>query len=224
MIESKKHPLKASVYFLYCLAFYFIWSIRELILEPFLVSTFDTWAYTVLAAVIKLSVWTVPAILMINYYDTDIKINLRTMLRTKVKWFSYFLLIIIILTWQLISSYLLDGRIELNLDIQLNTFIEAVLIIGVTEEVVFRGWLLNVLLAKERIWLSLLINSIMFAMIHFPIWIYQGMYNQPLDLLYNSLGIMVLSLMFSWSFIKSKNIFVPILLHMIWNLGACIIL
>jgi membrane protease YdiL (CAAX protease family) len=34
----------------------------------------------------------------------------------------------------------------------------------------------------------------------------------------NCVGAVLLSIIFSWAFMKSKNIFVPILLHMSWNL------
>jgi CAAX amino terminal protease family. len=32
------------------------------------------------------------------------------------------------------------------------------------------------------------------------------------------IAVMALSVMFSWVFIKSKNIIAPIVLHMLWNL------
>lgn len=82
---------------------------------------------------------------------------------------------------------------------------------------VFRGLLLNITLRDEYKWSSVLINAGMFLLIHFPIWIYNG----ELIANFKSLdffGIIILSVIFSWTFIKSRNIFVPILLHMFWDL------
>jgi membrane protease YdiL (CAAX protease family) len=50
--------------------------------------------------------------------------------------------------------------------------IEIVLFEGVTEEIVFRGFLLNALLKKVKLFFAIIINQIMFLIIHFPIWIY----------------------------------------------------
>ena len=67
-------------------------------------------------------------------------------------------------------------------------------------------------------WYAVLLNAALFLAIHFPIWIYRGQFNNISIMTNNGIGVILLSIIFSWTFIKSKNIFVPILLHMIWNL------
>jgi len=60
-----------------------------------------------------------------------------------------------------------------------------------------------------------LLNAVMFVIIHYPIWIYRA-YTFG-DYALSSVSVFLLSILFSWAFIKTKNIFVPIALHMSWN-------
>ena len=93
-----------------------------------------------------------------------------------------------------------------------------ILFVGLTEEMVFRGWLLNAFAGKERKQLPMLILiSVMFMLIHIPIWITQGI----LVSVFTSLGfimIIVLGMIFGSVFLKSRNILIPIALHMYWDL------
>ena len=64
---------------------------------------------------------------------------------------------------------------------------------------------------------DIIINAVMFLLIHFPIWIASGIFIDEFTSL-NFLCVPALSIIFSWSFIKSKNIWIPITLHMYWDL------
>ena len=88
---------------------------------------------------------------------------------------------------------------------------------NLTEEMVFRGWLLNVTVSENRKWLPIMINAVMFLLIHFPIWIASGVFIDSFTSL-NFLCVPALSIIFSWTFIKSKSIWIPITLHMYWDL------
>jgi membrane protease YdiL (CAAX protease family) len=92
-----------------------------------------------------------------------------------------------------------------------------VLFVGITEEMVFRGWLLNITISEKRKWLPIIINAVMFLLIHFPIWIANGVFIDSFTSL-NFLCVPILSVIFSWTFIKSKSIWIPVTLHMYWDL------
>ncbi len=57
----------------------------------------------------------------------------------------------------------------------------------------------------------------MFLLIHFPIWYTSGFFVEYI-VSGSFVQIIILSLIFSWSFIKSKSIIVPIALHTFWDL------
>jgi len=91
-----------------------------------------------------------------------------------------------------------------------------VIFVGLTEELVFRGWLLN---ATERIGenKALAINAAMFLLIHFPIWIVSGAFVNNF-VSFGFVSIIALSVIFGLMFLRTRNILVPIALHMMWDL------
>lgn len=112
----------------------------------------------------------------------------------------------------LAGSILQNGRLEIADSFGVNEVIP-VLFVGLTEETVFRGLLLNATISNDNKRGCILINAIMFLAIHFPNWIHKGIFLSSF-ISFDSLGIIALSVVFSHAFIKSKNIFVPIVLHM----------
>ena len=72
---------------------------------------------------------------------------------------------------------------------------------------VFRGWLLNITVSEKRKWLPIMINAVMFLLIHFPIWIKSGVFIDSFT---------------SLNFLCSKSIWIPITLHMYWDLLMCL--
>lgn len=92
-----------------------------------------------------------------------------------------------------------------------------VLFVGITEEMVFRGWFLNATVGETKMWVPIGINAVLFLLIHFPVWIYEGHFIENFQNL-GFLSIVLLSVLFSWTFLKSKSIWIPIFLHMYWDL------
>ncbi len=216
MVEKKRLAVIHLV--LYCIIFYFVWSIRELAIRPMLENSFGEWQNAIIGTVIKLFAWTIPAIIFINYFEADMWVSLKTMFSSKVKWFKYLLILIIFFIYHLVITFFSFGKIAVNSEFKVASLMGAVLFVGITEENVFRGWLLNATLNKLKPGYAVLINATLFLLIHFPIWIYTGVFTSPAMIFTNCLGVFVLSIIFAWTFIKSKNIFVPIMLHMAWNL------
>ena len=63
---------------------------------------------------------------------------------------------------------------------------------------------------------AIALDAVLFTLIHYPIWIYRRF-----DASYfatASIQVAILSLGFAYSFIKTRNILVPMALHMVWNL------
>ena len=116
-----------------------------------------------------------------------------------------------------ISAYLRKGSLALDSDFGIKQVI-AFSFVGITEEMVFRGWLVNAMVGKERQnrWKAILFSSLMFVAIHIPTWTIHG----QLTAAFLHLGfvqIIILSVIFSITFLKSRNILVPVALHMIWD-------
>lgn len=209
---------KMNVLIIYSIIFYALWAIMELILRDAIDNAFKNEVITefVKEVVIKNLLWTIPAVALIKYFKDDVYISLKEMFSTKVNVLKYLPIFIIFTIFNLCNSFILNGKIAISESFGIDDII-IYIFVGLTEELVFRGLLLNVTIREDKKWQAVLINALMFLVIHFPIWIHDGIFITAFTSL-SFLFIIILSIIFSWSFIKSKNIFLPIALHMYWNL------
>lgn len=213
MTMGKK--LSALYLIVYLIIFFGIWSVRELAIQPVFLSPLDNIFSELIGAFIKLLVWTLPAILLIRYFHNDMWIGLKEMFITKPKWFKDAPILLLVFV-PILQVLLHNHAIAIDPNFNPSRLIGGVLFVGITEEIVFRGFLLNVFLKKLEMKRAIAVNEVLFVLIHFPIWIYNGL--DVTTILSSSITVFLLGVLFSYSFVKTRNIFVPIALHMIWNL------
>ena len=216
-VSVKPRRLGLPAIILVYIVFLAIWFVRELWLRPIFSASLGAWGFEVCETATKLLVWTAPAVFGIKYFKGDMAITLREMLTGKVKWLKYLLILLGFAAYNVIGAILINGKLSISENFSLPPLISVVLFVGVTEEAVFRGFFLNALLKKVKTWYAVLITALLFLIIHFPIWIHEGVFVDSV-LSGGFVIIMALSVIFSWAFIKSRNIFVPVILHMSWNL------
>jgi hypothetical protein len=199
----------------YYILFYLAWGLSEYVIgisNPVLYSI-------VREGIVKNLVWTLPAYLLIKQHHDSVEIPLKEMFTNKVKWVNYLPIFVLFGAYILMVSFRANGGIVISSSFGVSSII-TVLFVGITEELVFRGWLLNATIKGKQdddTYLPMFINSLLFLSIHFPKWLHQGTFVSS----FTSLGfvqIIVLSCLFSYVFIKSRNVLVPIALHMFWDL------
>lgn len=217
-MESNKKHIPVPVIVIYSMLFYTVWAVFTLLIEPLLESSIknEILLRIIKDGIIKNLVWTVPAILLVHHFRDCVLIGLREMFTAKVKWLSYLPVFIVFTLWVVGGSLMSKKELKINDDFGISYMI-IVLFVGLTEEMVFRGWLLNAAVREDNKWPYILLNALMFMAIHFPTWISTGVFVSC----FTSLGfisIIILSFIFSLSFLKSRNILVPIALHMYWDL------
>jgi len=213
---TEKRNLTVGKIIAYCLIFFAIWSVRELIIRPVWLNQFDGLTWHILESSMKLLVWTLPAILLIKYFQDDMWISLKEMFTTKPRWFKGAPILSIIIIVPILQALIFGGRLAIRPDFVPLSLIQGVLFAGITEDIVFRGFLLNAFLKKMKTWQAVALDAVLFYLIHVPLWLYNG--HDLGFFLSATINVMALSVIFAYSFIKTKNIFVPIVLHMIWNL------
>jgi len=214
-VDTNK-KLTNGIIFAYIIIFFGVWSIRELIIRPLFLNTLDDVTFQFVETGIKLLVWTLPAVLLIRYYRADMSIGLKEMFTTKPKWLVVIPFLAIVIFVPILQAFIYSGTIAIRPDFVPIGLMQSVIFAGVTEELVYRGVLLNTFLTKMKMWQAIALDAVLFYLIHFPIWIYQGQ-NVSFFLL-ASITVMGLSVLFALSFIKTRNIIVPIVVHMLWNL------
>ena len=157
------------------------------------------------------------ASLLVHHYKDDVCIGLKEMFTTKVKWLHYLPVFLIFVLYPLVNAYLTEGSLSLRSDWGAKKII-AFSFVGITEEMVFRGWLLNAMTsrAKKNQWKAILLSSLLFMAIHIPTWIIHGEIAYTF-LHFGFVWAILLSVIFSVTFLKSRNILIPVALHMIWD-------
>lgn len=84
----------------------------------------------------------------------------------------------------------------------------------ITEELVFRGILLYILLKKLAKTWAVLFSAAAFGVYH---WFSYGVFGNPMAMLFVFLGTGLMGYVLALSFVKSKSILVPIGIHLGWN-------
>ena len=209
---------KIPIIIIYSLVFYGVWALWELFGRSAVGSFFDNefLSQFIQEGIIKVLVWVLPAVCLVRYFKDDVYIGLKDMFTNQVKILKYLPVYLGFTVYLIIGAFITKGKLAVSDSFLYSDLID-VLFVGITEEMVFRGWLLNVTVSEKRKWLPIIINALMFLLIHFPIWIANGVLVDVFTSL-NFLCVHVLSVIFSLTFIKSKNIWIPITLHMYWDL------
>jgi len=219
MIQTPK--LTASKIGVYLFLFFAIWSVRELYIRPVFLNPLNPIDSELIGAAIKLLVWTLPAILLIKHFHDDMWVGLKEMFTSKLQWSRDALfasVFIALLLGRPVLRLITYGELGFRSDFVPIRLVGLVLFVGITEEFVFRGFLLNTFLRKMKMPYAIALDAVLFILIHYPIWIYNG--RGVDDLIRSSIVVLPISVFFAYSFIKTRNIFVPIALHMAWNFST----
>lgn len=206
-----------TVLIVYCLIFFTGWTLYTFFISPVRKDNLSELTGSILSAIIKVSTWTIPCIFLLKKYSKDVVVPVEDMFINKFKIRPYIIGLSLLALCLIGISYIENGSIAISKTFDPISLIGVVLFVGITEEMVFRGWILNVLLTRMKLIYALIIDAILFLSIHFPIWIYKGIFYENL-MSGSFISVIILSIMFSMLFIKSKNILVPIVFHMVWNL------
>lgn len=222
MIKAKNIAITLSIYYV---GLFTVWLAVEWLFHSKLISTSDPVNYWLIQSgvkegALKILIWLMPAILLIHAYRSQLYITLDQMFRAKVNWFKLLPIFLLFTLYLVVGAYnIFDGTMSIVPGFVWSQLLW-VLFVGVTEEMVFRGWLLNATIkdaSRRKQWAMVTINSLLFLGIHVPIWLFAN----QIDIVFSSfsfLSVIVLSFIFSWMFIKTKSILPAIVLHMYWDL------
>ena len=211
-----QQKIKPAALVIYTLVFYCIWSLFEFFIKDAVSAAIGNTliAQFIKTGIIKNLVWTLPAVSLIRFFQNDSYLSLKEMFANKVNVSKYVPLFLAFTAYILLASLLTRGNISARIG---GNELIILLFVGITEETVFRGWLLNATVTENRKWLSILVNAVMFLLIHFPFWIASGEFAN-VSVISNSICVLALSVIFSLSFIKSRSLWIPVALHTYWDL------
>ncbi|MCM1315055.1 MAG: CPBP family intramembrane metalloprotease [Prevotella sp.] len=202
-----------TIYILYCLGLFTLWGVLEIVIMPYI--EYYSFSDIIKEVFIKIFVWFIPAVVLQRYFNKFMFVKKEYIFSFKLKSTEFIIILFLFTVFQVISALVQNGGISINDSFRMSDIIIACSV-GVSEEMVFRGWLLNSVLNEKNKYTAVIINSLLFLAIHFPVWIREGVF---LTYITNGafLQIIVLSAVFSLTFIRSRNIIIPAILHAYWD-------
>lgn len=117
-----------------------------------------------------------------------------------------------IYTLRSLLQFIFTPTDTINLDFGLEAWIGAVLLAGVTEEIVFRGFLLENFKRVIGFWYSNIISSLLFVVIHFPTWYMRGLIKLP-GISFTMSSVLAISIFQGFIFHKSESLWASAISH-----------
>jgi len=177
----------------------------------------DSVPRAITSAIIKIIIWVIPVILLVKITENSNQFSYLGLLHNfakGLKWAGWTSLALISY-FVFLNLAVLKNIIDFQLGF--NEWLNTILLVGIIEEIVFRGFLLRKLMDSFRFWLANTITALLFASIHFPIWIYKGQFEFPY-ILNSIITAFVLGIIFGFIYKKSNSLWSVIIIHSLYNL------
>ena len=176
----------------------------------------------VLQIAIRLATWTVPVIIYLivtkkNPFDY---LKLRKNILKGLIWGLGYSLILGVLN--VAGNYILKGKAGFNFNIGSDFLWKAIILVGFSEEVLFRGFFLQKMEGVSRFWAANIIGAILFVLVHFPGWIFLNQFVLP-NILGSIAYILVFGLIQGIILKKADSLWACMLIHSFSNLYSVMI-
>jgi membrane protease YdiL (CAAX protease family) len=131
----------------------------------------------------------------------------------------------LIIPFALLSLYfvmiiLLNGG-EVDFEWSFSNFFQSVILAGLVEEIVFRGFILQTLNRYMTFVPANVITAVLFVCIHFVYWINADLLGE--FLLVRSLQVFIVGFIFGFVFRRGNSLWTVVLFHSFYNLGVLLI-
>ena len=220
MVDNKEVKKEKKLRFLiaYILIFFIVWANYSLYFTNVLIS--NSVLNFIIKNSIKYIVWTIPVFIILSCVYKVSPITYLKLNNNIMRGLIYGVILgFIIVLFHVIRNYMMgDGRFDFNID--LYTWVHRIILIGLTEEVVFRGFILQKLQEEIKFRYANAISSILFVLIHFPKWYVSGMLSHEKIILF------MMSIMFTFVFgllqgyilKRTKSLWACMIIHSFNNL------
>ncbi|MGA9762001.1 MAG: type II CAAX endopeptidase family protein [Gaiellaceae bacterium] len=210
--DARRRPAPLGPLALYLLAFYAVWSIYFVVLTPH----FGRGpAYTALENVAKLAIWTLPVIVLVRVAEGERALDYLKLRRSWRRGLVYGLGLGLAVSLYLVLLKLRGGGIHFDPFFAAGEWVSGVILIGFTEEVVFRGFILQKLGARLDFRWANLATSLLFVLVHLPRWIRDERLGPGIA--GAALFLLAFSLLLGWALRRSGSLWACALAHSLGN-------
>lgn len=207
--------LRSNYLSIFFITFFALWCIRELWLVHYL-NLFDPVTRSFISASIKIIIWVIPVLLLVYFVEKKNPISflsLNTNLKKGFKW-AVSITFAMAIYFIIVNMFLMKK--EFNLNLGLNVWLNHIILVGIIEEIVFRGFLLKKFMEKHRFGKANVYTSLLFVTIHLPIWFRTGLFHIP-TILGTLLFVFLLSLVFGFIYKRTDSLWSVIIIHSFYD-------
>ncbi len=215
---------RMTILAVYVLALFSIWAVYQLRLFAGLYNN-NAVLGSIIENSIKYIVWTLPVFILLRYVyisNPFAYLKLEDNFINGVMWGT---IIGFALTVYHIVRFFFMGDGTLKLDIDIYTWIHRILLIGLTEEVVFRGFILQKLNEELEFVFANGIAAVLFMLIHFPGWYVGGLMSDG-NVMYfymSAAFVLAFGLLQGYVLKRTKSLWACMIIHSINNLITTVI-
>lgn len=217
-LESKVKVNDVKIFLMYLLIFNSVWVFKELWLVQYIDSLSEVTS-ALINAIIKIVVWIVPVWLYIRCYlhaNPIEYLKMNNNLKKGLFW-GIFLSLLLGLYFAF-EVYILTDQ-SFNFNLSLGSYLNGVLLVGITEEIVFRGLILQEMNKRLVFWKANIITALLFLIIHYAIWIYEGVFFD----LWSHIYVFLVGIIFGLVYKKTDSIWSVVILHSFHNFFVSIV-
>ena len=157
--------------------------------------------------------WSGFAFLLIQYFGKKLNLDLKEILTKRPHGKTLLIAIPTILIYYFICWAV--AGFQFSFEMNWLDYLLTVVGVGIFEESVFRGWFYNAwsMIVKEKY--ANIISAAMFVFIHYPRWF--QLESTMGDIVYGSVYVFILGLLFGMIFRRTLSIWTPAILHSVWD-------
>lgn len=215
---------RMEVLIIYILMFFIVWTIYGLDLFSDIYSN-NAVLKIIVENSIKYIVWTVPVFILLKYVYNENPITYLKLNDNVGKGLIWGIAVgLLIVIYHVARNYIMgDGKFYFNIDTY--TWIHRILLIGLTEEVVFRGFILQKLREELEFIYANSLSAVLFLLIHFPRWYISGILSNEKIAYFLAYSAFVLGFGLLQGYIlkRTKSLWACMIIHSFNNLISTII-
>ncbi|WP_203648509.1 CPBP family intramembrane glutamic endopeptidase [Secundilactobacillus yichangensis] len=198
--------------------FFVLWLVIQVFINVPILNLTSGWTEELLTDAVKLFIWLGVGLFMIFHTKRD-RFAIERPFQVNLKFKPLYITLIAIVIYMLAMAFIQRHSVGIVATFKPTMLLQDFLVVGICEETVFRGYLLNRLrkiVDSEQT--ALLIQAVLFALIHLPRYLTTYPPLSFLTILGQLVTVAILGYLFGWLFLKSRSLWPGIIVHSVWDL------